>query len=438
MEIEFDNSNFDGMLTKTKELIKSGCEVIYEATFKENGIFAMTDILVKNGNSWDMYKVKASTSVKEHYLNDAAIQWLAISSVINLNKAYVIHINSSYERVEKLDIKSLFSLVDITEEIQNRQQQIPFNLEQIEQILKKDIPNIDIGTHCNEPNSCDFGSYCWKHIPNPSVFNLYRMNSSKKFEMYYKGFLNYEDIPLDFALNTTQKLQIETHKSQKPFIDKSIINDFIKTVKFPINFFDFETFQNAIPRFNKQRPYMQIPFQYSLHILHENGKLEHKEFLADENNDPREELINQMLKDITKTGTIIAYNQSFEISRIKELASFILSKQDELLSLADRFADLIVPFRNKGYYHPDFNRSFSIKAILPAMFPNDDELDYKKLGSIQNGSDAMDTFANLYLLKDKSKKDEIRKDLLAYCSLDTLAMVRIFEKLKEIIGGLKC
>ena len=178
---------------------------------------------------------------------------------------------------------------------------------------------------------------------------------------------------------------------------------------------------------------MQIPFQYSLHILHEDGTLEHKEFLGDENSDPRDALINQMLKDITLNGSIMAYNQAFEITRIKELANYNIEKKDELLALVDRFVDLIVPFRGRGYYHPNFNGSFSIKSVLPAMFPNNDELNYKKLGSIQNGGDAMDTFANLYLLKEKSKRDEIRKDLLAYCHLDTLAMVRIFEKLKEII-----
>jgi hypothetical protein len=259
------------------------------------------------------------------------------------------------------------------------------------------------------------------------------MNGSKKFEMYYKGLITYENIPSDFVLNTTQKLQVETSKSNKPYIDKSIIKDFIETVKFPINFFDFETFQNAIPRFDSQRPYMQIPFQYSLHILHEDGTLEHKEFLGDENSDPRDALINQMLNDISPNGSIMAYNQAFEITRIKELANYNIERKDELLALVDRFVDLIVPFRERGYYHPNFNGSFSIKSVLPAMFPNNDELNYKKLGSIQNGGDAMDTFANLYLLKDKSQRDEIRKDLLAYCHLDTLAMVRIFEKLKEII-----
>ena len=428
VEIEFDSLNFDGMISKTKELIQNGCEVIYEATFKENGIFAMADILVKNGDGWDIYEVKASTNVKEYHLNDASVQWYSLSNVINLNKVYIVHINNSYERIGDLDIKNLFSIVDITEEVQNRQYQIPFNIEQMDLMLKDDMPNIDIGTHCSNPYSCDFESHCWKHISYPSVFNLYWMNSSKKFEMYYKGIVNYEDIPLDFALNTTQKLQVETSKSNEPYIDKPIIKDFIETVKFPINFFDFETFQNAIPRFDKQRPYMQIPFQYSLHILHEDGTLEHKEFLGDENSDPRDTLINQMLNDISQTGSIMAYNQAFEITRIKELANYNIEKKDELLALVDRFVDLIVPFRGRGYYHPNFNGSFSIKSVLPAMFPNNDELNYKKLGSIQNGGDAMDTFANLYLLKEKSKRDEIRKDLLAYCHLDTLAMVRIFEK----------
>ncbi|MCK5536177.1 MAG: DUF2779 domain-containing protein, partial [Bacteroidales bacterium] len=189
---------------------------------------------------------------------------------------------------------------------------------------------------------------------------------------------------------------------------------------------------NAIPRFDNQRPYMQIPFQYSLHVLHEDGTMEHKEFLGDENSDPRGSLIEQMLNDITTTGSIVAYNQSFEKTRIEELAEFNESRKDELLALNERFVDLIVPFRGRGYYHPDFNGSFSIKSVLPAMFPNDDELDYKKLGSIQNGGDAMDTFANLHLLKDKSKLVAIKKDFLAYCRLDTLAMVRIWEKLHEI------
>jgi len=433
VEIIFDADNFKGMIVKTKELIASGTEVIYEATFSEDGIFAMADILVKNGDMWDMYEVKASTKVKDYHVDDASIQWHALSKVITLNRAYIVHINNQYTREGELDIEELFTIEDITELVKGNQDTIQPNLDDMEQVLKGDMPDIDIGGHCDNPYSCDFKGHCWKHISSPSVFNLYWMNWSKKFEMYYKGMMTYSDIPDDFRLNYTQTLQVETAKINEPHIDKTIINDFLDTIQYPINFFDFETFQNAIPRFDQQRPYMQIPFQYSLHILHEDGALEHKEFLGDENSDPRDALIEQMLDDITETGSIVAYNQSFEMSRIKELANFKESREKELFALNERFVDLIVPFRGGGYYHPDFNGSFSIKSVLPAMFPNDDELDYKKLGSIQNGGDAMDTFANLHLLKDKNQLDEIKKDLLAYCYLDTLAMVRIWEKLSNIV-----
>lgn len=432
VEIEFDSGNFERMIERTKELIKSETKVIYEAAFREKGIFAMADILVRNGNKWDIYEVKSSTSVKDYHIDDASIQWYALSNAIELNRAYIVHINNQYTRNGALDIKSLFIIEDITDDVKGRQSSIPDNLKNMKEILKNDMPDIDIGTHCFDPFECDFQEYCWEKIPYPSIFNLYRMNSDKKFGLYYEGIITYDDIPSGFKLNPTQKLQIDTHKFNKPHIDKSIIKSFLDKIEYPINFFDFETFQEAIPRFDNQRPYMQIPFQYSLHILHKDGKLEHKEFLADENRDPRDELITHMLNDITKTGSIVAYNQSFEIGRIKELAEFNKDRKDELLALIDRFIDLIEPFRGRGYYHPNFNGSFSIKSVLPAMFPNDIELDYKKLGSIQNGSDAMNAFANLHLIKDRSKRDEIRKDLLKYCRLDTLAMVKIYEKLQQI------
>lgn len=229
-------------------------------------------------------------------------------------------------------------------------------------------------------------------------------------------------------------MQIKYHKSQEIKIDKPKIKEFLDTIEYPINFFDFETFQNAIPRFDNQRPYAQMPFQYSLHILHEDGTLEHKEFLGDENSDPRLPLVKQMLQDITPTGSIVAYNQGFEKGKIRNLAELFADLRDDLLTLNERFVDIAHPFQYKYYYHLKFNGRYSIKIVLPTLFLNDDELDYKKLGSIQNGGDAMDTFANLYLLKDKSKVDEIKKDLLSYCRLDTLAMVRILEKLHELIN----
>jgi len=257
------------------------------------------------------------------------------------------------------------------------------------------------------------------------------MNGDKKFELYKNGIIEFKDTTDEIKLNKVQKLQVESILNKKTFIDKEIINNFTDSLEYPISFFDFETFQNSIPRFNGQRPYMQIPFQYSLHIMDKKGQLTHTEYLGDENTDPRRELCERMINDLPETGSIMAYYMPFEKSRIKEMATLFPDLSDQLTALLDRFVDLLVPFQNLGYYHPDFNGSFSIKSVLPALFPDDPQLNYKNLG-IQNGSMAMDTFANLHLLKDKTKRTGIRNDLLAYCHLDTLAMVRIVEKLQRL------
>ncbi len=429
VEVEFDSKNFDGMTQETKELLKTE-SVIYEATFKQKDIFAIVDILVKNGDKWDIYEVKSSTSVKDYHIDDASIQYYALSDVLDIGKTYILCIDSSYERDGELELDKLFYANDISEEILEKQKHIPKFLTEIRKVLENNEPNIKVSEHCSYPFECDFCDYCWGDTSDVEIFNLYRMNWSKKYELYFSGIKKFDDLPKNFKLNQTQQIQIQTSKTNKPHVDKKVIKEFLDTIKYPINFFDFETFMEPIPRFNRQRPYMQMPFQYSLHVLHEHKKLEHFEFLGDENKDPRVELIKSMLKNFTKNGSIVAYNQSFEISRIKELACLFPKYENELLSLVDRFVDLIVPFRSLGFYHKNFNGSFSIKSVLPAMFPNDFELDYHNLGSVQNGGDAMDIFASLHLLKDKNQREAIRKDLLAYCRLDTLAMVRIYEKLK--------
>ncbi len=434
VEVALDADDFNGMIDKTKALISNGMEVIYEATFKEDGVFAMVDILMRNGNAWDVYEVKASTSVKPYHLNDISIQWYALSKAIPLNRAYVVHINSRYVRKGELSIRELLKREDVTDTILERQAAIPEKLAEIETMLRGDMPDIDIGKHCLDPFECDFRSECWKHIPKEnSVFDL-SYAGGKQWRLIENGIYTIDAIPEDMHFGANASVQIAHHRSGETKIERKMIEKFLDTIVYPINFFDFETFQEAVPRFDDQRPYQQMPFQYSLHILHKDGTLEHKEFLGDENEDPRKPLIEQMIEDITSTGSIVAFNQSFEITRIKELAEYYPQKEKELLALVGRFVDLAHPFQHKHYYHPGFKGGYSIKVVLPTLFPDDDELDYKKLGSVQNGGDAMDTFARLHLLSDKSERDAIRKDLLAYCRLDTLAMEKIREKLEKIVG----
>ena len=434
MAIAFDPDDFDRMAAQTARRIAEGATVLYEAAFKERGIFAMADILVKEADGWAFYEVKSSTSIKSYHLDDAAIQWYAISEVLPLKRACIVHIDNGYERRGELEIEKLFRVVDVTEEVMVCQAAIPGRLVALGMMLRGDEPDIDIGPHCFDPFVCDFYDYCWQKIPSPSVFNLYRLSGSKKFELYRQGIVRYEDVPDDYPLNPTQRLQIQTSLLGTPHVDKEVIERFLNKLHFPIHFFDFETFSEPVPRFDGLRPYRQVPFQYSLHILHEEGSLEHREFLADEREDPRKPLAERMLGDIGPEGSIVAFNLSFEIGRIRELAEALPEYREPLLVLTERFVDLIEPFRKLGYYHPDFHGSFSIKSVLPALFPDDPELSYQSLGRVHNGEEAMEMFANLPRLKDPNMREAIRQDLLDYCRLDTLAMVKIYEKLKEAAG----
>ncbi|SMN11742.1 hypothetical protein SPBRAN_2036 [uncultured Candidatus Thioglobus sp.] len=421
--VDFEQG-FTAMLAQTKVLLQTE-QVIYEAAFDANGSFALVDILVKNGTAWDIYEVKSSTKVKGTYLNDLSAQQLAID--VPIGKKYIVHIDNNYSRQGALELDKLFHIEEVTDRLRSAEK-VSQQMAEMQAMLASDEPNIGIGEHCFNPYECNFKAHCWQDVPSPSVFNLYRMQSKAKFANYAQGRITFDDFNRE-KLSKIQQLQVggELH------IDRDIIVDFIDSIEYPINFFDFETFQNAAPRFDNQSPYQQMPFQYSLHILQANGELEHKEFLADEHSDPRPALIKQMLNDIDANGSIMAFNQGFEKGVISSLARFDENNADELLALNQRFVDLLVPFQSGGYYHPDFKGSFSIKSVLPAMFANEDELDYKKL-EIQDGGIAMDIFANLHFVDEQKERLEIRDNLLKYCHLDTLAMVKIFQKLQGILN----
>jgi len=429
VEIVHDRDNYQGMIEQTTRLIGEGAAVIYEASFREKGVFIMADILVRNGDVWDVYEVKSSTSVKPYHENDAAIQWYVLNHQIPLGRIHIVHIDNSYVFTGELDVERLFGIVDIASIVLERQAEIGANLETMKTMLDLDEPDIPIGPQCTNPFDCDFRAFCWNSVPKPSVLDLYRLSGERKFELFHQGLVNYEDLK-NLPLNATQSLQVKTGMSREPHVDKYRIGEFLAGATYPINFLDFETFNSAIPKYEGQRPYMQIPFQYSLHILHEDGLLEHKEFLAKEHQDPRPLFVEKLVEDVTVTGTIVAYNQSFEKMIIRGLADEFRELENVLLDMTIRFIDLIVPFRGLMYYHPNFNGSFKLKSVLPAMFPEDEKASYKDL-DIQDGEMAMASYARLDRTDNIEEKKRIKGALLAYCELDTLAMVKIWQKLVE-------
>ena len=416
---------------KTKAFLESGESIIYEATFTYNEVLAALDILVKDSEGWKAYEVKSSTSVSETYIKDAAIQYYTIiSSGINLVDISVVHINNQYVLDGDLDIDQLFTIESVKDRVLDYIPEIPSEIKRLKNVVELDsAPNIDIGLHCHEPYDCDFKGTCWKHIPEYSVFDISNLNKKKKFDLYNQGILTLDQIDLDnTTLNSNQKLQVESEVEGKSYINKNEIGNFLHNLNYPLYYLDFETINPGVPKYQGLRPYQNSIFQYSLHVKQsEHSELIHKEFLADPIKDPRVELIEQLISDCGHSGDILVYNISFERSRLHELIEQFPEHKDPLQCIIERLKDLMIPFQNKWYYTPEMRGSYSIKSVLPALIP---ELSYNNL-NINDGGTASSTFQSM--MNGSFKGDELstRKDLLEYCKLDTYAMVKIIEKLKN-------
>ena len=430
------SKNYDEMIATTKQWLNNGVENIYEATFNFSGILVMVDILTIENGEVSIYEVKSSTEVKDIYLHDVSVQYYVLQNLgFKIKSANVVHINNEYVRGDELDINELFKIVDVTNEVISMQTNIPYLLKEFETYLsdKENEPNIDIGKHCHNPYVCDAKEYCWKvqrEIPDYSIFNIFNLGSKKQIELYDQGIINIEDIPTSFDMTANQLQAVENYKSKATFIDEENIKTFLQNLTYPIYHLDFETYQQAIPQYKGLKPFEQIPFQYSLHIEHKDGTLEHKEFLAQDGEDSRYELAQKLCNDMPNEGTVLAYNMSFEKGVIAKLANSFKELSEHLLAINENIQDLMTPFQKKWYVTPSMQGSYSIKYVLPALVPEFEKA-YKELEGVQNGSQAMNAFANMGKLDDVEKQ-KMRNSLLEYCKLDTLAMVKILEKLRGI------
>jgi hypothetical protein len=426
-----DPQNIANMISHTKQLIDSGETIIYEAAFGLDGLLAIADILVKKEDSYHIYEVKSSTEVKDVYIDDASFQYHVIShNDIQITKINIVIINNQYVRKGDLDVQQLFSIHDVSDKVINKQDEVVEKIQKaFVDLSSPEQPIIDIGAHCNKPYDCQFIGYCWSHIPTPSVFDI--QNFRRKHEYYQNGWITFEDLIQNQArLNENQQLQVNAYLNDTIHVNKPKIKEFLHRLYYPLVFLDFETFQPAIPEYDNSRPYQQIPTQFSIHMIEdEDCELTHLEYLVNESDDPRRPLAEELVKAIPKDACVLAYNMSFEKMIIFQLADLFPDLKEELTSIHQRILDLMEPFQKKHYYTKAMNGSHSIKAVLPALFPDDPELSYKNLGSIKNGSEAMNAFPKLRKMTVEERA-RTRKELLEYCKLDTLAMVKIWDKLK--------
>jgi hypothetical protein len=419
-------------VAKTLDFISQGETIIYEATFLYNDVLAALDILVKDQEGWKAYEVKSSTKVTETYIKDAAIQYYTISnSGIDLKDISIVHINNQYTKDGELDINRLFTIESVYDQVLEFLPRIPNEVKRLKNVIESSgIPKIDIGPHCSEPYDCDFKGTCWKHIPDYSVFDISRLNTDKKFNLYNKGVITLNQIDLgEESLNPNQVLQVQSEINGTSYIDNIKIRKFTEGLNHPLYFLDFETVGPAVPVYDGSRPYQQLVFQYSLHKQETLiSSIEHKEYLANPSQDPRIGFIEQLIEDCSNSGDILVYNIGFERGKLNDLIEIFPEYSNKLEGIINRLKDLMIPFQQKWYYTPEMRGSYSIKAVLPALVP---ELSYNDL-DIKDGGTASNTFLSMINGTFQGNIEEARRQLLEYCKLDTFAMVKILEKIRMV------
>ncbi len=428
--------NLTQMVANTHKCIEAKIEVICEAAFQFEGDYCAVDILKKEGSGYAIYEIKSSTDAdNDVYAQDVAYQkYILTHCGIEVTGIYIVRINSDYVLDGEIDIHKLFQIQDISEAVTQEYPLVESQVAKAKKLMAlNDIePDEDLDVHCHKPYDCAFWQYCSRHLPERSVFNLYRMNFDKKIAYYLRNIITYEQLQNE-ELNEKQRMQIDCALNGTKYINKVEIRKFLSTLSYPLYFLDFETIQLVIPEFQGTHPYQQIPFQYSLHYIEqEGGELKHTDFLGVSGEDPRRSIAESLCRDIPLDVCTTAYNKAFECTRLTELAESFPDLAEHLLNIRDHIIDLLVPFLSGWYYVPAMGGSFSIKSVLPALFPNDPKLDYHNLqGSVHNGGEAMSIFPKI---KDMPPKEQVeaRQSLLKYCKLDTFAMVKVWQKLKEV------
>lgn len=397
--------------------------VDWQKTFDHDTFEIRTDALVDNQDgTFDVYEVKSATDIEKEHLYDLTFQSIVLKNNLMVKNYYIITLNKDYSRGDEIDMDLIFTKHDVTKEVFKLTNEVEEKMRQAKSVLEK--ASHEYIENCLDPKNCPCLNLCYPNLPEKSIFHIPHLHATKKRQLVDSRILDIASIPFSFEISAKQRLIANTIINGNPHINRDGLKSFLSSLKYPLYFLDYETYASAIPLYKGNKPYQQIVFQYSLHKLLEDGTIEHYEYLEEEDIDPSEKLLSKLQKEIGTEGSVLVWNKGFEHSRNKELAESYPKYAEFLNNVNSRMIDLADFINKEHYIHPEFLGSWSIKNVLPVMVP---ELSYKEL-KVNKGDAAMLAWWDMVHGTDKSAA----KDLLEYCALDTLAMVKIWEKLKSI------
>ena len=419
--------------SRTKEAINSDASTIFQGRIEaENNTFIF-DILDRvSSGEFDLYEIKSSTRVKEDHYYDLAFQlYVAESAGLNIRSIYVIHVNNNYIRSGPVKPGAITVTEEVSEQVRSMQTETEENIARAwKSIRQTDMPDPSprhVGLDSFREYMEVYSNI--RDIPTDSIYNLYGLDPELCAHLEDAGIENISDIPDSIKLRPKQQWQVSAVKAKEPIIKTDKIELFLDSLKYPLYFLDYETLADVVPPFDGLKPYQQLPFQYSLHILNStDSDVEHYEYLHTDQSNPAEPLTQQLVKQLGDNGSIIVWSKRFEQGCNELLAKLLPHYQDALEAINARIVDLMDPFAYGWYIDAEFAGSASIKSVLPVLAP---DLSYKDL-EVQEGGSAQRLWMDA-ILRDSYNGDQeqLMNSLLEYCKLDTLAMVRIFDFLNK-------
>ncbi len=384
VRVEEDYFQVHEAVARTQALLANpNIQAIFEAAFIFDDVLVRVDVLERLPEDyWRLIEVKASNSVKDYHRPDVAVQqYVLAGSGLKTSESYLMHLNRNYVYDGRgYDLQQLFTRTDLSPALGEIIANIPATLAAQRQALAAPAPpEIEPGKFCKKPFPCEFLAHCQPKEP----------------------------VGAGAQASISEGLE-----------------DVFNQLRYPLYFMDFETYGPALPIFAGMRTYEPIPFQWSVHVQrHPGAELEHYEFLADHPHDPREDFLESLLKvveDGDGESHIVVYHR-YEEGRLNDLARWLPPYAQRIEEVKGRLWDLhrVIKTHVK---HPGFGGSYSLKSVLPVLVPHMAYEGMEIAGGLQ-ASLGYETLIKGGLGEEESQK--LRRDLLAYCRQDTLALFEL-------------
>jgi hypothetical protein len=429
--IDYPREQLDRALAETGERLAGPYrETIFEATLEHDGVLVREDVLlpvnVNGRESWQVVEVKSSTTLKEVYTHDCAVQaWVHRNAGYPLDSISLAHVNNQFEYAGDGNFDGLLVEHDLTAQAWPLLEAVPMWIDQARAAIEGPEPRVAVGQRCTKPYSCPFMDHCWPSRDNGVAYPVPGLGGQKQKlgELVAEGYRDLRDVPAAQLSTDKQRRIRQVTRDGRPEVLPGA-REFVNSLDYPRFYLDFEAVGVPLPFWSGIRPYQQVPFQWSCHIERGPGQaaeLEHTEFLDLSGDNPSRPLALALIDTLEDNGPVLMYTP-YERQIVHFLAGQLPDLAPALHAIAQRLVDL-APVTERNYYHPDMLGSWSIKAVLPTIAP---DLDYSDLVGVKEGTGAVDAYLEaIDPDTGERRRAALREQLLVYCRYDTEAMVRL-------------